>query len=218
MTTASNVVRINGALPGGEVWSVNPRYIGNFGPDIQSYPDLLSWATAIGALNAGNVLPTSLRSLLTTAGAVTSVRVEYRDASDRLQQAAEYVLPSPAAGLGNASKPFQTAVVSSLLTGRPGRSYRGRLYWPALGAVISTSDLRLSDVNAQAICTAVGQFLTAVADAAPAGTDMALAVVSQTLSSRSAVTQIQVGDVLDVQRRRRDSLQEGRFSAPFPTP
>lgn len=218
MTTASNVVRINGTLPGGEVWSVNPRYIGNFGPDISNYPDLLSWATAIGALNTGNVLPMTLRTLLSTAGAVTSVRVEYRDAGDRLQQAAEYVLPSPAAGVGNASKPFQTALVSSLLTGRPGRSYRGRLYWPALGATISATDLRVSDTTAQSICTAVGQFLTAIGNAAPAGTDMALAVVSQTLSTRSAVTGIQVGDVLDVQRRRRDSLQEGRFSAPFPTP
>lgn len=217
MTVACNVVRINGSLPGGEVWSVNPRFFGNFGPDITNYPDLLAWATNIAALNSGNVLPAPLRALLSPSGAVVSIRCEYRDASDRLQQAAEVALPSPAPGTGSATKPFQTSLVSSLLTGRPGRSYRGRLYWPALGAIISASDLRLSDVNAQSYCTAVGQFLTAVQNAAPAGTGVTLGVVSQTLSTRSAVTRIEVGDVLDVQRRRRDSLVEGRFNASFPT-
>lgn len=216
MARPHNVVRIGGNLPGGEVWSVTPKFIGNFGDPIVGYEDLLEWATSIALLNGGSVLPNGLRSLLSTAASVTTIRTEYRDANNDLAQAAEFVLPTPAAGTGSATKPFQTSIVTSLLTGRPGRSYRGRLYWPALSATISTSTLRLAEATATSIASAAATFLTEVQSSVPEGADVVLAVVSDKLGTGAAVNSIQVGDILDTQRRRRDSLLEGRVSANFP--
>lgn len=218
MPVAHNVVRILGSLPGGEVWSVNPKY----GPGPSglktSYEDLLAWANGIVGLNSGSILTAGLRTLLSQAGAVTAIRCEYRSAAGTLVQAAEAVPVSPVVGTGSASKPFQTSLVSSLLTGRPGRSYRGRLFWPALGAAIGANDLRVSDANLQAHTAAISTFLEQVASIGEPENDAVLSVVSDTLSVVTPVTQISCGDVLDVQRRRRDSLIEGRVTVEYPTP
>lgn len=217
MPVAHNKVRILGLLPGGEVWSVNPSFYANLDNVVTDYDELLAWATAIAALNEGDVFPAGLRSLLSSAASISSIRTEYRDGNGNLSQAAEYTLPIVAAGTGTASKPFQTAVVSSLLTGRPGRSRRGRLYWPALAANISSTSLRLSTPSASAVGEAVRSFLSAVTASAPAGKNPQLAVISETLSTATQVTQVAVGDVLDVQRRRRDSLVEQIATVNYPT-
>lgn len=213
---ARNVVRLNGSLPGGEVWSNSLTFMGNFGPDVTNYADLLTWATNIGALNSGNVLPANLRGALSTAGAVTSVRVEYRDAGDNLQQAAEYTLAPTVAGTGTATKPFQTSLVCSLLTGRPGRSYRGRIFFPALGVAVSSSTLRVSNTDVLSYLAAFKSFFTGIQGAVPAGFSTTLGVASQVLNLRTAVTSLSVGEVLDVQRRRRDTLVEARESTAYP--
>lgn len=218
MPVAHNVVRILGSLPGGEVWSVNPKYGPGPGGLKTSYEDLLAWANGIVGLNSGTILTAGLRTLLSLSGAVTAIRCEYRSAAGTLVQAAEAVPVSPVSGSGSATKPFQTSLVSSLLTGRPGRSYRGRLFWPALGAPIGSSDLRVSDTNLQTFTAAISTFLEQVASIGEPENDAVLSVVSDTLSVITPVTQISCGDVLDVQRRRRDSLIEGRVTVAYPTP
>lgn len=216
MPIAHNVVRILGSLPGGEVWSVNPKYIA--GPEglKTSYEDLLSWAEGIVSLNSGAIFPVNMRPLLSAAASVTAVRCEYRGPSGDLVQAAEAVPVSPVFGTGNPSKPFQTSLVSSLLTGRPGRSFRGRLYWPALAVPLGLTDLRVPDTNLQDYTSAIALFLEQVSIIGAPENDMTLAVVSETLSVATPVTQISCGDVLDVQRRRRDSLVEGRVTVGYP--
>lgn len=216
MPVAHNVVRISGSLPGGEVWSVNPKY----GPGPEglktSYEDLLAWAEGIVGLNDGNILPAGLRSILSSAAAITSIRCEYRDASGNLAQAAEAVPTSPVPGTLSATKPYQTSLVSSLLTGRPGRSYRGRLYWPALSLSIGTADLRVADSVLATVTAAINTALSQIATIGAPENDLVLSVVSETLSVVTPVTQISCGDVLDVQRRRRDSLLEGRVTVEYP--
>lgn len=215
MPVEHNVIRINGSLPGGEVWSVNPKFYNPDGSQYEGYDVLLAWVETIMELNTGSVLPAAIRTLLSTAGSLVSVRAEYRDAAGNLAQAAEVVATSPIAGTGSASKPYQTSFVSSLLTGRPGRSYRGRLYWPALGAQISAADLRVADVQLNTYVAGIKDFLLAIQNSQPAVGASKLSVVSDTLSVATPVTSIQGGDVLDSQRRRRDSLVEGRVSYAF---
>lgn len=210
---AHNVIRILGSLPGGEVWSVNPKFGGT---PVEGYEDLLLWAENIEAQIETGAIGAPLRNAMSSAAAITGVRVEHIGANGRLAQAAEVTLATPLVGAGSATKPFQTAMVFSLRTGRPGRSSRGRLYWPALGTTISTTTLRLELAVREAYLDAAVDFLTALQTAAPAGATVALAVVSQTTGVNTAVDQIQVGDILDTQRRRRDSAVEQYSVLPFP--
>lgn len=213
---AHNAVRINGTMPGGEVWSVNPRFWSPTSGSVIDYAELQEWADDVAAVISGwtsaNALLTSLSSALT----ITSVRVEALSSTGTLIQAAESVLATPKAGQGSPSKPYQTAVVTSLLTGRPGRSYRGRLYWPAQALSMSTSDLRITGPAAQGIADAMGAFLTDVAELTPGGVGVRPVVVSQTLDVATPVTSVSVGNIFDVQRRRRDSLDEARFTRVIP--
>ena len=212
---AHNVVRIQGALPSGEVWSVNPKYGPGAGILVTHHEALLEWAQAIATLNSGNVLPEALRALISSSASVTAIRTEHRSASGELVNAADYVLPDPKAGLRTATKPHQVAWVSSLRTGRSGRSYRGRLYWPALAVTLTTADLRVPTATVQALVEDVSNLLTAIEAAVPAGHAVRLGVVSGVKNEVTPVTQISGGDVLDTQRRRRDTLAESYSSAPY---
>lgn len=213
---AHNAVRINGTMPGGEVWSVNPRFWSPTSGSVVDYAELQEWADDIAAVIAGWPSTNALLVAMSSALTVTSVRVEALSSVGTLIQAAESILATPKAGQGSPTKPYQTAVVTSLLTGRPGRSYRGRLYWPAQGAAMSTSDLRISGTACQAIADAMGAFLTDVAELTPGGVGVRPVVVSQTVDVATPVTSVSVGNIFDVQRRRRDSLDEARFTRVIP--
>lgn len=218
---AQNVVRINGAMPNGEVWSINPRFAGGPGGVIVGYEELQEWAQNIADYLVALPSGSSLLAALSSAVSITSVRTEQLDASGQLVQAGEYILTTPKAGSSTPTKPFQTSIVASLLTGRPGRSYRGRLYWPFLGSSISTSTLRIPTSFTQSFANDMAALLTAIATTLAPDQATAPVVVSQTLNVATPITQISVGDVVDTQRRRRDSLDEARTvqTVPYsPTP
>lgn len=213
---AYNRVTWSGTMPGGEVWSVGCAFMPNFGNALDTFGELDAWAAGIAAGFTGDVLPTNIRSLLSSAVAVNKVRTEYLDTNSNLIQAAEATF-SPVQGTGSPTKPYQTSVVSSLLTGVPGRSNRGRMYWPAIGAPFAASTLRLPGATAQDIADDTVQLLQHCVDEAliadPAGA-LVPAVASRTLAQRRMITAVEVGDIFDVQRRRRDSLVEARVSEP----
>lgn len=217
MADEHNVVSIQGSLPGGEVWSINPRFRGAFSPPVRDYEELLAWATAIGELNSNTVLPAGVRQLLSSAAHVTQIRVAHIGTNGRTEQVAEYTLPTPAAGTGNATKPFQAALCFSLLTGRPGRRNRGRLFMPALAAVIGVSDLRITAQNRSTYLQGMVDLLTGIQGAVTTGQEMVLAVFSQVQGAANLVTDIELGDLLDTQRRRRDSLTEQRSRLEYPS-
>lgn len=218
MVAAHNVVRILGSSPGGEVWSINPRFYHPSGTPVTEYADLLTWATAINSLNSGAFWPVTLMSLISSTGGIRGVRVEYIDESGNLAQAAEYIRPTVITGTGSMSKPLQTSMVVSLLSGRPGRSFRGRLFLPYWGSPILGTDGRIPPAGRDSVLAAMQVWLTAVGAAAPIGGGMVLAVVSQTTGLAVRITQLQIGDVPDTQRRRRDALVEQRTGIVFPAP
>lgn len=212
-------VLLRGTLPGGEVWSVNPSY--------NETTDVVTWdqgdgdatATAIAALS----VPPPLQSLCSTVGKGATVRVERRSDTHALIGASEAAWNAISGNGRSAIQSGQAAVVLSLRTGVPGASNRGRLYWPALGAELDPATLRLSIPTTQAVATAAVSYLDSIETAlkeglepSPSLIDYSLTVVSKTRNRRTDVNLIQVGNVIDVQRRRRDSLVETYATAPYP--
>lgn len=210
---------LKGTLPSGEAWSVNPCY----GETL----NVLTWnqengdnaAAAIGLLD----LPVALKTLKSSAAACSTVRVERRTDDNVLIGAAERPWTPPGGTTYNPKMSFQNAAVISLRSGTPGRSGRGRLYWPALGAALDNATLRLSTptpsdaaTGARTYLLAIQNALTAALDPSPAtGLFHALNVFSPTHNTRVQVNRLEVGDVLDVQRRRRDRTVENYASVTY---
>lgn len=212
-------VGLRGTLPGGESWSVNPAY--NETTNVADWDQEAGQAAAnaIAAL----VVPTDLKNLLSSAALMASVRVERRTDSNVLVGAAEAAWTGGGQPTGTPSKPFQTSVVLSLRTNVPGASGRGRLYWPALGAALNNGTLRLSGPTPTAVATAAVGYLDGIETAlknalhpTPSLIDLHLAVYSPTRAAKTDVTRIEVGDVLDVQRRRRDRVAENVSAVSYP--
>lgn len=213
---------IRGIMLPGEVWSINP--VLDPSGEIPGDFDQARFDAFTLAL-AGIALPTPLRALLTTQGGVTSFAAQLRDtSSDTMLGQSIYDLPAALDGTGTPTKPIQTALVCSLRTATPQASGRGRLYWPAVGAGISASTFRLNNPTTGDVAEAMSSYLTDICDAAQAnlttgGTiPFGVSVYSPTKRTLTPVTKIMVGDVLDVQRRRRDALAETYATEPFPTP
>jgi hypothetical protein len=209
-------VGIIGTIAGGEVWSVNPTFdpTGEF-PGGVNQTALDAAALAIATLNPGP----NLLAMMSTALQLTQCRLEVRDdATDNLIGISIAGRATPLSGSGGAAMPAQSSIVASLRTNTPGGSGRGRMYWPGVGASI-TSGLRLNALTHAALPAEFKTYLlamrTALANAFPTiGFD--LAVRSKTTHTTPHVVRLQVGDVIDTQRRRRDTLPETYVSTTFP--
>lgn len=120
-----------------------------------------------------------------------------------VHQTVERVVTAIPGTSGQYPLPSETAVCLSLVTASAGRSGRGRCYLPGPARDQINEDGRV-----------LAAFQSDVADAAQAmGNDINdathfLAVASQTTAGIQPVTRVRVGDVFDVQRRRRDALIE----------
>lgn len=204
---------IQGSLPGNEVWSINPCFAPVGGSAVTPTPSQM--ASAVQAARSVPRPPSMLQQL-SSAGRVTALRLEARGFSSGLEQVGVAAVTPAESGTGNATKPYQTAMVVSLRTAFPGGRRRGRVYLPALASVIDVSTLRVG----QGVCTTIAQGFyqyleqLAVAMSTPLGLDVYPAVISGTSKSVELITYVEVGDVLDVQRRRRDKAVESRYRFP----
>lgn len=203
-----NRISFEGTINGGESFSTGIAFSDGSGSGFySSYADLLIWAQNIRDLNDGTVFPTSWRALLSGQAAITRIKVEFIGADGKADQIAE-ALVSAGAGSVTAFQTPQVAVVVSLRTGRPGRSYRGRMYLPAMGGSVNPDSWNLNSPNSVAVAADAAIFLGLVQDAQPGDLQLRPVVWSEKLQTASAVTQISVGNKFDIQRRRRDSLAE----------
>jgi len=81
-----------------------------------------------------------------------------------------------------------------------------------------SSSLRPTSTEVGQILTGTRTFLTAIQSAITAQvTDCILAVWSRKLNTTFGVTSLLAGDILDTQRRRRDSLIETYTQLTYPT-
>lgn len=207
-------ININGAMPGGEVWSVNPVFKigGDFGEPV-SPAQALTIATAIAAIS----VPAGLLAINPAAVTVAGVRVEARTVAGVLETQAEAVKGAPQPGTSASGLPFQSALVFSLRTTTPGARGRGRLYWPACGIAMQPTTLRAVSATVGSALTAMASYLTSIRTAIDTSLDgVGLTVWSRASLDTSPVTSIQVGDVVDTQRRRRDQSIETYQSVAFP--
>lgn len=207
-------VSLQGALPNGEKWSVNPVY--RLGTGLGATVSAAQCTTIALAINA-IVIPTGVRLMQSSSTTNTGVRVEAREMNGDLDSLAEVNRATAIAGTGAQGHPFQTSMVSSLRTGIAGPRGRGRLYWPATGVTMVTSSLRVANNDVVSYLSGVKTYLSSINAAIETtlgGT--ALGVWSRAAVETYAVNQIQMGDVCDVQRRRRDTLIEAISAVTFP--
>lgn len=205
-------VSIQGDLPGGEVWSVNPCFTST--EDLPaSYEDLITIATAINAIS----VPAGLLATMNSNCHVTGVRLESRSLSGDLVAVYEAPRGTVQTGSGTSVHPFQTALVLSLRTANAGASGRGRLYWPATGVALTPSTMRVTNSVLTSFRTDAASYLTSIKGAIDVTVPVSQLVVWSRLNSIGyAVNRISAGDVPDVQRRRRDSLAEVVVTASYP--
>jgi hypothetical protein len=209
-------VSIMGTVGGAEKWSVNPVFdpTAEFGTTVDQVK-LDAAALAIAMLSPGN----ELEAAMSTAATITGCRLEVRDdVTNALLGISVQNRPTPLAGSIAPRLPAQAAVVCSLRTNTPGASGRGRIYWPALGSTIDTG-LRLSSPPTANLIAQFKTYFAAMDTAlstqfAPISFD--LAVRSTKTSSTPHVARLQVGNIIDTQRRRRDTLVEAYATVAYP--
>jgi len=209
-------VSILGTLSTEEVWSINPVFdpTGEF-PGGVSQTALDSAAQAIADLTIGS----SLKNCMSTSATRTGARVEVRDdVTDGLIGISIQSSVTPTPGLGACTLPFQSAIVTSIRTNTPGASGRGRIYWPLLAATLTSAGRLSVPTNANVVAD-MKTYLTGIRSALAAafptiGFD--LAVRSKTTKTTPHAVRIQIGNVIDTQRRRRDNLTESYASVTFP--
>lgn len=214
---------LKGSLGSVETWSTSTNWgVVGLSPDVpdQAAVDgmlsrLLTYTTTVN-------MPPSMRQLMSTGGSADGWRVEKRAEDETILSIAEGAMASIAAGTGTPTKTPQDALVISLRTNTPGARGRGRMYWPALGAGLSSQFQILQPTPQQAaddakiwltaIQTQLNSYFISIADARR----VRLSVRSVTDHACRDVVQLQCGSILDTQRRRRDALVETYVSAVFP--
>lgn len=215
MATQILRVSIQGAMPNGEVWSVNPCWEmdGSAGVSL-SAAQAQTIATAIAAIT----VPTPMLNTMATGTTVTGCRIEGRQLSGGLEVQAEAVKATAQNGTGVNTHPHGTAIVISLRTPGVGASSRGRMYWPATGQALQSTDYRLAPATVSSLISAVKTYLVGVEAAinTTSGPNANLTVWSRLTSNFHNVNALQVGNVLDSQRRRRDALNEAYTALVYP--
>jgi hypothetical protein len=191
-------------------------------PDVPDQVETDGLANSIRTAAGVTGLPTSLRLLMSTQGTITTLRVERRAEDETTLNVSEGLFASAIGGTGTATKTPQDAQVISLRTSTPGARGRGRMYWPALGATLSAT-FQTTTPTASSVATDARTWLNAIGAAMNAYWVSVAAAKSAVLSVRSVtdhvcrdVNAIQVGSILDTQRRRRDALPEAYSNVAYP--
>lgn len=207
-----------GTLPGGEIWSNSLRMASSqLGDDI-SFP--LTWQELDDWLHGK--LKDDIRSWHTGPGAhihmnaiLTHAKANYikRDGHYLDVNTHEHVYNPVAAGnYSDNQPPNQVSLAVSLVTGlQRGYAHRGRFYSPLPSFAIA-ADGRISQGNADTVAAAGSSFITALND--QPGWDVGpkdhkvVVMSSRGQGATNPVSGVEVGRVLDTQRRRRQELTE----------
>lgn len=216
-------VIVKGSLGSVEKWSTSTAYgIVGIAPDTADQATTDAMATAIRTATTSSNVTAQLLGLLSSQGNIEAIRVEKRAEDETVLNVAEQLLTTPLAGTGTATKTPQDAVVLSLRTSTPGAKGRGRMYWPAIANTLSTSFQLTTPApatvaaGAKTWLQAINSAMDGVYIAASSALRVALSVRSVTDHVCRDVTSIQVGSVLDTQRRRRDALPESYANVTYP--
>jgi hypothetical protein len=157
--------------------------------------DLQGWWTAsssLRGLNAANVEYHGARAYAYAANQTTAV------------SQAEHLFSTALVGAATTnSLPTQTSIVSSMLSGSPGRSHRGRRYLPLTSSPLTLNQLIPGLVDA--LVDAEVNFLEAVNSTA-LGTGTGSAVIVNNKDFPDLIRSVRIDSEPDVQRRRADKI------------
>lgn len=218
-------VTIAGRMDGNEIWNTSASYnIVGVGSHIISFEMAQSIANRLVANITAAKIPLPLKALLSTSASIAGWRVDGYDDNEvnTAQGYASYA--SAVQGTANAAKTPQDAVVFSLRTNHAGRNGRGRMYWPAFGAVLgaywklSVPTPAETALGAATLLDLIGDQINAELAANSLTETVELCVRSRTDKASYRVSSIQVGDILDTQRRRRNKLIEAYVTQSYPLP
>jgi hypothetical protein len=220
MAYANKIQRLtfSGTCFGGqEVWSTG-LFIADIGVDIgtatQGSVDAYAalWKTFFQLSNVGissSYLHTQTKlQVLSTAGVPDPVNTVYNNA-----------ITSVGAYGSNPHVP-QAALVASLLSaGTHGLATKGRMFLPGVYQAVDPSTGRISSTAATNIATAFQTFINGINTAAPVGSVVALCSKGTTATPAGVshpVSHVQIGNVFDTQRRRRNGLTETYVNKTIP--
>lgn len=212
---AYNRVVLDGDLGGGvERWSVGINYAGAGEIGTDDPVALTGWAEAIYDLfDAGLTGYGVVMNLIGNSSALSAVRTYYYPTEGGPATAQGGFAGTRITGTAEVRQAPQVCQVVSLLTGLAGRRTRGRFYWPALACLIGSDLKHVSPGSTQDIANAWATVLEGIGEAGPV-TGLRPVVVSKVgAGDVTKVTSVQVRDVYDTQRRRRDALIEARATA-----
>lgn len=214
-----------GGMAGNEIWNTSACFnIVGIGPHTIDFAMAQSIAARIVTAVTAASIPAALKSLLSTDATIIGWRVDGYDDNDvsTAQGLANYAAPVP--GFSLASKTPQDAIVFSLRTNHAGRNGRGRMYWPALGATLGVGwkmtgpTPTATALGAATLLDLIGDQINAELAANSLTETVELCVRSRTDKESYRVGSIQVGDIIDTQRRRRNKLLETYVSQSYPLP
>ncbi len=194
-----------GTLPGGDEWSCGLRLqpVGQgVANNLQSRVDAA--AAAVEAFHTNGQSLISSRAILTFTK-LNAIGVNGRYIADTTLEHVHANVPG--GGLDTRTPANQVTLVVSLLTGfSRGAAHRGRFYMPLPSTVVQ-ADGRIATGDRDVVKTSATTFIAAL-NAIDAG--FKVAVMSRKVGAAIGrnVTGVEVGRVLDTQRRRRNKLVE----------
>lgn len=200
---ATYLVRLVGALPSGETWNTGHHFSGggtvtDVATAVDSSVDVL-WNGDGGLVNG---LIGYYPSIITLSSAIVyeldPLTGRATDRADNGYTLAGTALDDPL--------PQEVAVCCTLRTGLPGARNRGRSFLPGPTVASVTATGRLDAVARQDFARALAGYLTTM------HTNLYTPILFTPAAANRTITAVDVGDVFDVQRRRRDKLIESRHS------
>lgn len=205
-----------GTLPGGEIWSNSLRLAGdNLGTGTTpSLGSLEAWCDG-PAKDAVAAYVSNSTTKIASGCKLTYLKMNVVDLNGRyvLQNTVEHVFsPVVSGGTSGSVHPNQvTLAVSTTTEFSRGHAHRGRLYLPLPRIDVDAVDGTITAADALGVALATATFIEALAD--EPGPDlfggMRVCVMSKMgTGATNVVTGVEVGRVLDTQRRRRTELPE----------
>lgn len=212
---ARNLLVIDGVLgAGAERFSVGIHYaVEPGGGALLGSADLQAWVDATTARWASSGA-TVIRAELGATSSIVRHRAYAYAASGPAVATATSTSGLPIAGSGTGVHPFQISRAVSLTTNLASRRARGRFYWPALVASVSTTTGKSTPPTG--LVGAWAQLLSDWGSDAPGDVVLTPVIYSRVGDALNEVSSVRIGDVLDTQRRRRDGLVESYVSALVP--
>lgn len=155
---------------------------------------------------------TNVGSNLSANTIYTDVKLYDLDpATGRAASVVQSTFNASAAGNAGTTMPTEVALAVTLETGAPGRSNRGRIFLGGFGVgAVDPLTGRLKPTEHFAFAQAFGAFLAFSRDQTADVDAYRPVVYSRVKATARPITRVTIGNVFDVQRRRRNGLIEVR--------